>query len=490
MFGRMSRRRVVGLALGTAATAVLAACGAPTPTAAPPKPTEAPKPVAAATKPAETAKPTEAPKPAEAVKPAEAPKPAEAAKPTEAAKPVAPVAAPAATKPSAELVLWIADFDEPLKKTVDGDLIPGLKTAFGHSVKPDYVGYDNLTQKILTAFAGGVLADSLVVGAAWPTPLIARGVTRDLTDYIKKWGQKDDFYSASWETSWKGKDYGVPIWTAPRTMLYRKDFMQEAGLSPDKPPIQWDELSAAAVKMTKREGDVVKVSGFNTTTSWQHFIIFLWQAGGDFFTADGARTTFNSPEGEAALQFMSDFFDKHKVVDKKGMASPQPNVGAFVANAVASEVNNMSILAAMKQFNAAKLDQVLVAPPTMKTKQVSSAWTGSFVVNGKAKNPDAAWEIVQHFTAPENMLKYNQSWQFVSPRNSLKGKGYQSDPNTAKFADILDKFGKALPQSPIWLDMRIGLGNMCDDALFGKKSIKQSLADYAKEADAKLAEFK
>ena len=36
----------------------------------------------------------------------------------------------------------------------------------------------------------------------------------------------------------------------------------------------------------------------------------------------------------------------------------------------------------------------------------------------------------------------------------------------------------------------IGLGNMGDDALFGKKTIKQSLADYAKEADTKLAEFK
>jgi phosphate transport system substrate-binding protein len=73
---------------GVSATgALLAACAAPTPTAAPPKPTEAPKPAAAA-----PPAPTNTTAPA---KPAEAPKPAEPTKPAAAAP--APAAAPAKT---------------------------------------------------------------------------------------------------------------------------------------------------------------------------------------------------------------------------------------------------------------------------------------------------------------------------------------------------------------------------------------------------------
>jgi ABC-type glycerol-3-phosphate transport system substrate-binding protein len=98
---RMSRRSIMHLAVASAGTAILAACGAaPSPTAAPQKPAEAPKPAAAEpTKPAAAPAATTAPAAAApTTAPAAAPTTAAApAKPTEAPKPAAAAPAPAAT---------------------------------------------------------------------------------------------------------------------------------------------------------------------------------------------------------------------------------------------------------------------------------------------------------------------------------------------------------------------------------------------------------
>src|SRR5262249_59312701 len=40
-------------------------------------------------------------------------------------------------------------------------------------------------------------------------------------------------------------------------LYYNADQFREAGLDPDRPPQTWDDLVAAAKKLTKREGDRV-----------------------------------------------------------------------------------------------------------------------------------------------------------------------------------------------------------------------------------------
>ena len=53
------------------------------------------------------------------------------------------------------------------------------------------------------------------------------------------------------------KVYGVPFHNSTPLLYYNVDHFKEAGLDPDKPPRNWDELVAAAKKLTKRDGDRV-----------------------------------------------------------------------------------------------------------------------------------------------------------------------------------------------------------------------------------------
>lgn len=83
-----------------------------------------------------------------------------------------------------------------------------------------------------------------------------------------------------------GNPAGVHVWGLPgnllvRVLMWRKDLFQEAGLNPDKPPEDWDELYLYAKKLSDPARNRY---GMNMTggqqASWD-FMAFLWSAGGD-----------------------------------------------------------------------------------------------------------------------------------------------------------------------------------------------------------------
>ena len=52
--------------------------------------------------------------------------------------------------------------------------------------------------------------------------------------------------------------------------MYNVDHFKEAGLDPDKPPRHWEELVAAAKKLTKREGDRVTRWGIMAPSNYDY----------------------------------------------------------------------------------------------------------------------------------------------------------------------------------------------------------------------------
>ena len=70
--------------------------------------------------------------------------------------------------------------------------------------------------------------------------------------------------------SYNGNKYGIAIGIEASFLLYRKDMFREAGLDPQNPPKNWDELLEYAEKLTVRDGDTVTRAGFSIPTSAGH----------------------------------------------------------------------------------------------------------------------------------------------------------------------------------------------------------------------------
>src|SRR5216684_748337 len=178
--------------------------------------------------------------------------------------PAAPVVARSKTtgRPIA-LEVWLTDWEQSTQQLFNDQLVPAFEAANPDTaVNVQYLDWRVFTEKLIAAHAGGVLPDIYQAGAEYVAPLATKGMALDIDNYLASWGQKDDFYESAWSTvSYQGKTYGVPILSAPQTLMYRKDMLQSAGVN--TAPLTWFDLEQVAMKATKRDGDKLVISGFN-----------------------------------------------------------------------------------------------------------------------------------------------------------------------------------------------------------------------------------
>jgi ABC-type glycerol-3-phosphate transport system substrate-binding protein len=99
-------------------------------------------------------------------------------------------------------------------------------------------------------------------------------------------------------------------------LTYNKAMFTEAGLDPDKPPATWDEFFAAAEKLTQRDGQTLKVAGFQYD-DWLPALNPLYQQGSNVIKRDGetVTATFDTPEMERALNFFVELAEKRQAFD-------------------------------------------------------------------------------------------------------------------------------------------------------------------------------
>ncbi len=100
--------------------------------------------------------------------------------------------------------------------------------------------------------------------------------------------------------------WGLPGDLGVRVLMWRKDLFQEAGLDPDQPPQDWNELYQYAKKLSdpSQEKFGMNMSG-GPQASWD-FMAFLWSAGGDAVAKNKNgewEAAYGTREAAVALDF-------------------------------------------------------------------------------------------------------------------------------------------------------------------------------------------
>ena len=394
------------------------------------------------------------------------------------------------SKPRIELELWITDFNQDTTDLLNKQLLPRFEAAHpGVKVNPQYISWANLDQKLAISFAGGVQPDIFQVGAEYVGGLAYRGMAQPLDDRIARWGQKGDFYPASWSTCvYQGKTYGLPYLSAPRVLLYRKDLLRKAGYS--HPPDTWEQLADAAEKMTVRDGTVTKFAGMNLPVSWQVFIEFLWENGGQIFDESGTHSRLDSPEAVEALQFYADLYNKYQVCPTAGMPTIGGSIPVFASQKAAMEINNQVGIKNVSKYAPGLLPKVGIAAPPRRKQRAVSVYTDWLAMSPQSKHKDLAWELVTYLMEPDNLAAYNATLFFIPPRRSVAQTAtfMRENPQLRDFAVLMDQYGRSLPAIPEWFEIRTGLQSAISAAIYQTKTPEQALRDYSRELDELLAE--
>ena len=192
----------------------------------------------------------------------------------------------------------------------------------GVQIKMELVPEEQYTTKVLAAVATGKGPD-FGWGTAGKAAQFARDeVTVPLDDLATQVGlDLSDFSEYSVKAArypkYDNKLFMVPMDLMSLQPEINLDHVKEAGLDPESAPTDGKQLLEWAEKMTKREGDKVARSGImmtgsgvQPTVTWG---IVAEQMGFQRASDDLKTACVNPDAGKAAMQWVLDVFDKHKV---------------------------------------------------------------------------------------------------------------------------------------------------------------------------------
>ena len=215
------------------------------------------------------------------------------------------------------------------------------------------VGWGDAHAQFTNSLIVGMAPDIVLLGGPWAPEFQRMGAFAPIDEYVSADVMDNFLASAVGPVSADGHIYGLPWEGATWGMFYRKDLFEAAGLDPNRPPQNWDELLEYALKLTTEEqhGLVFPAGSWEAT---DYFMPFMWQAGNPVEQiVDGVwQGSFSDESGLAAAQFYVDLIHKHGVTPASiANMDWEDAKNAFVTGNAAMMFNGMWVINVIKESN-------------------------------------------------------------------------------------------------------------------------------------------
>ncbi|MGG4145829.1 ABC transporter substrate-binding protein [Paenibacillus algorifonticola] len=296
---------------------------------------------------------------------------------------------------------------------------PGIK------VKYEIIA-DQYMDVIKTRLIGGNGPDVFYMDASEAPGIIKSGVLEPLDSYVTA-----DFDVADFEQpllsafQQDNKTYGFPKDFSTLAMFYNQKDFADAGIT--SPPKTWEELLAAAKKLTKTENGKIVRYGFGAAPELARQMYML-KAFGGAMSDDNGNATFASEDALKGLQLVVDMHN----VDK---SSGEPKevgagwTGEMFGQGKASIVFEGNWAVPFLESNYKELKYGTAQLPTVNGKQGTMAFPVAYVMNKDSRQKEAAWKLLSYLTGKEGMKTWTSKGFALPTRKSVASElGYDKDP--------------------------------------------------------------
>jgi multiple sugar transport system substrate-binding protein len=326
----------------------------------------------------------------------------------------------------------------------------------GVRVRVEQLPWSAAHEKLLTAFAGGVLPDIAQLGNSWLPELVAIGALEPLDARVAAGPDfaASDYFGGIWDTNVidapNGRGlYGVPWYVDTRVLFYRRDLLAAAGVA--EVPTRWATW-VEALHALKRHVGRERFALFLPINEYAPQIAFALQQPGDSLLRDGGRFgNFRGPEFGRAWQFYLSMFEQQ-------LAPPASD----------SEIVNLWDEFARGYFGfyisgpwqigefRRRLPQALqsawaTAPlPGPEGPGMSIAGGASLGLFARSPNKDAAWSLLRFLSRPEVQQRFYELSGNLPPRRSAwSGEPLAGSEPARAFREQLERV-RPVPKVPEW----------------------------------------
>jgi multiple sugar transport system substrate-binding protein len=305
------------------------------------------------------------------------------------------------------------------------------------SVTP--VPWDAAHDRIVNAIAGGQAPDVLMVGTTWMGEFAGLGGLDPTPQNI----DSSQYFEGAWGTTVvDGVSYAVPWYVETRVLYYRTDLAEQAGAGE---PGSWDELKELAQGMQDagaQWGISLQPGG---TGSWQTFMPFFWQAGGEIMDGEG-NFTLDSEACVEALTYYDSFFEE-------GLAQPTeadvPVEGQFANGDVGAFISGPWMISVVEEAGT-EPETYTVARQPSEAAGTSFVGGSNLAVSADSDNKEAAWAFIEYLSRPEVQVTWFETVNALpSVQAAWDDEGLSGDERLSVFGEQLED-AKAPPSIVTW----------------------------------------
>jgi multiple sugar transport system substrate-binding protein len=302
------------------------------------------------------------------------------------------------------------------------------------------VPWEAAHDRIVNAIAGGEVPDVSMIGTTWMGEFAQLGGLEPTPSNI----DADQFFEGAWDTTEvEGVSYGVPWYVETRLVYYRTDLAEAGGFN--DAPENWDQLT----ELAQATADGGAQYGINLQPggqgSWQTFMPFFWQAGGEIMDDEG-NFTLDSDACVEALTYYDSFFEEGL---SRAAMSDVPVENEFAAGDVGAFISGPWHVGLVTDAGADPESWTVAHQPT-EDSGTSFVGGSNMAVLEQSDNKAAAWAFIEYLLRPEVQVKwYETVSDLPSVQEAWENETLSGDELLSAFGEQLED-AKAPPAIPTW----------------------------------------
>ena len=328
------------------------------------------------------------------------------------------------------------------------------------------VPFDAAHDRIVSAIAGGEGPDVTQIGTTWMGEFAKLGGFDPTPSNI----DPSLFFEGAWDTTVvDGTSYSVPWYVETRLVYYRTDLAEEGGVT--EPPATWDQLKALAEGIQGAGAEFGISLQPGGTGSWQTYMPFFWQAGGEIMDAEGNFTLDGEP-CVAALTYYDSFFEDGLTAPAAGDV---PIEGQFANGDVGSFISGPWMIGIVTDAGADPATWTVAHQPT---EEAGTSFVGgsNLGVLADSDNKEAAWAFIEYLSQPDVQVTWYETVKDLpSVQSAWDDEALSGDPLLTAFGDQLTD-AKAPPAIATWEEVAAEIDAVIEQVTVGDLSPEDGCA--------------